>query len=163
MKKDVNFESGWVVRLIRRFGPEADRYNGSKFRVRVGGGRRMLMPLALVLIVIELSDLLFAADSIPASLGITPDPSIVCTFNVCAILGLCSLYFLFSSQIDRFVYLGPALAVILTMIGSKMLLSDIYDIDTAVSLSVASLVLLAGIGLSLIASCRSTPTVEPAT
>jgi tellurite resistance protein TerC len=163
MKKDVNFESGWVVRLIRRFGPVADRYNGSKFRVRAGGGRRILMPLALVLIVIELSDLFFAGDSIPAMLGITPDPSIVYTFNVCAILGLCSLYFLFASRIDRFVYLGPALAVILTMIGCKMLLSDICYIDTAVSLSVVALVLLAAIGLSLIANCRSTPTVEPAT
>jgi len=161
--EEVDFGNGWPVRLIRRFVPMTDRYHGSKFWIRAQGGRRMLTPLALVLIVIELSDVLFAVDSIPAILGITPDPLIVYTSNVCAILGLRSLYFLLAGLIDRFVYLGPALAVILTFIGCKMLLSDMYHIDTAVSLSVVALVLLAALGLSLVANRQSPATAAPAT
>ena len=123
----------------------------------------MLTPLALVLIVIELTDVLFAVDSIPAILGITRDPLIVYTSNICAILGLRSLYFLLEGLIDRFAYLRPALAVILTFIGFKMLLSDIYHITTAVSLSVVALVLLAAIGLSFVANRQRAATAAPAT
>jgi tellurite resistance protein TerC len=160
---EVDFENAWTGRLIRRFVPITDRYHGSKFGVRLEGGRRMLTPLALVLIIIELTDVLFAVDSIPAILGITRDPMIVYTSNICAILGLRSLYFLLAGLIDRFVYLRPALAVILTFIGFKMVLSDIYHITTAVSLSVVALVLLAAILFSLVANRQHPATAEPAT
>ena len=114
----------------------------------------MLTPLALVLILIEGTDVIFAVDSIPAILGITRDPFIVYTSNVCAILGLRSLYFLLAGLITSFVYLRPALAIILTFIGIKMLLADFYHIPIAISLSFILLVLLVAIGLSLIVSRR---------
>lgn len=145
-----DFKNYLLVRLTRRFVPVADRYHGSKFSVRLDGGRRVLTPLALVLIVIEGSDVILAVDSIPAILGITQDPFIVYTSNVCAILGLRSLYFLLAGLIDRFVYLRPALAVILTFIGFKMLLSDVYHMPTIVSLSFVALALLGAIGFSLV-------------
>jgi tellurite resistance protein TerC len=159
----ADFENGRTARITRRFLPIADRYHGSKFLVRLPGGRRMLTPLALVLIVIELTDVLFAVDSIPAILGITRDPLIVYTSNVCAILGLRSLYFLLAGLIDRFVYLRPALATILSYIGLKMLLSDIYHIPTPISLSVVALVLLTAIALSLAANRQRSAAAEPAT
>ena len=87
----------------------------------------MLTPLALVLIVIEATDVLFALDSIPAIFGITHDPFIVYTSNICAILGLRSLYFLLAGVVHKFIYLKPALAIILTFIGAKMLFADIYQ------------------------------------
>ena len=88
----------------------------------------MLTPLALVLIMIEITDVLFAVDSIPAIFGITRDPFIVYTSNVFAILGLRSLYFLLAGVVHKFVYLKPALAIILSFIGAKMLLADVYHI-----------------------------------
>jgi tellurite resistance protein TerC len=161
--KQIDFKNARLTRLTRRFVPIADRYHGSKFCVRLERGRWRLTRLALVLIVIELTDVLFAVDSIPAILGITRDPMIVYTSNICAILGLRSLYFLLSGLIDRFVYLRRALAVILAFIGFKMLLSDIYHISTAVSLSVVALVLLAAIGLSLVGIRQRSASAELAT
>jgi tellurite resistance protein TerC len=157
---EVDFKNHLLVRLTRRFVPITDHYHGPKFSVRLEGGRRVLTPLALVLIVIEGTDLIFAVDSIPAILGISRDPFVVYTSNVCAILGLRSLYFLLAGLIDRFVYLRPALSVILTFIGSKMLLSDIYHIPTTISLSFVALVLLTAIGLSLAAKGERA-TAEP--
>jgi tellurite resistance protein TerC len=157
---EVDFKNHLLVRLTRRFVPITDHYHGPKFSVRLEGGRRVLTPLALVLIVIEGTDLIFAVDSIPAILGISRDPFIVYTSNVCAILGLRSLYFLLAGLIDRFVYLRPALSVILTFIGFKMLLNDIYHIPTTISLSFVALVLLTAIGLSLAAK-RERATAEP--
>ena len=158
--KHVDFKNHLLVRFTSRFVPITDHYHGPKFSVRLEGGRRVLTPLALVLIVIEGTDLIFAVDSIPAILGISRDPFIVYTSNVCAILGLRSLYFLLAGLIDRFVYLRPALSVILTFIGFKMLLSDIYHIPTTISLSFVALVLLTAIALSLAAK-RERATAEP--
>jgi tellurite resistance protein TerC len=138
-----------LIRLVRRLLPVTDSYHGARFTVRQGR-RWSLTPLALVLIMIEVTDVLFAVDSIPAIFGITRDPFIVYTSNVCAILGLRSLYFLLASVVHKFVYLKPALAIILTFIGAKMLLADVYHIPTAVSLGVVGFILLAAIGLSLL-------------
>jgi tellurite resistance protein TerC len=143
-----DFNQSRLVRLARRFLPIIDRYHGPQFSVRLENGHRVLTPLALVLIVIEATDVLFAVDSIPAILGITTDPFIVYTSNICAILGLRSLYFLLAGLVDRVTYLKPALAVILAFIGIKMLLADIYPIPTVISLSVIASILLAAIGLS---------------
>ena len=149
-RRPVDFNKIWLVRLTRRLLPITDRYQGSKFIIRLEDGRRMLTPLALVLIIIEATDVLFALDSIPAIFGITHDPFIVYTSNICAILGLRSLYFLLAGVVHKFIYLKPALAFILTFIGTKMLLADVYQIPTSVSLGVVGLVLLTAIGLSLL-------------
>jgi tellurite resistance protein TerC len=116
-----------------------------------------------VLIMIEITDVLFAIDSIPAIFGITRDPFIVYTSNVCAILGLRSLYFLLAGVVHKFVYPKPALAIILSFIGAKMLVADLYHISTAVSLGVVGLVLLVAIGLSLFMVRRRPETAEPIT
>ena len=151
-----------LIRLVRRLLPVTDTYQGPRFTV-LCEGRRLLTPLTLVLIMIELTDVLFALDSIPATFGITRDPFIVYTSNVCAILGLRSLYFLLAGVVHKFVYLKPALAIILSFIGAKMLLAGVYHIPTAASLGVVGLVLLAAIGLSLLANRQHPVTKEPVT
>jgi tellurite resistance protein TerC len=157
-KKAVDIARNPLIRLVRRLSPVSDTYHGARFTV-LRDGRRLLTPLALVLIMIEITDVLFAVDSIPAIFGITRDPFIVYTSNVCAILGLRSLYFLLAGVVYKFVYLKPALAIILSFIGAKMLLADVYHITTAVSLGVVGLVLLAAIGLSLLVN-RQHPVTE---
>ena len=102
-------------------------YHGPKF-IALVGGRRMLTPLALVLIVIEAMDLVFAVDSIPAVLAITRDTFIVYTSNICAILGLRSLYFLLANLVTRFIYLRIGLAIILCFVGIKMLVEPLGQI-----------------------------------
>jgi tellurite resistance protein TerC len=147
-RKAVTLAQNPVIRRVCAWLPMSDDYHGARFTVHING-RRLLTPLAVVLIIIEATDLLFAIDSIPAIFGITHDPFIVYTSNVCAILGLRSLYFLLSGLVHKFVYLEPALAIILFFIGVKMLLADLLPIPTAASLAFIGLVLLAGIGLSL--------------
>jgi tellurite resistance protein TerC len=148
-RSNRDFTQGWLVVLIGRFFPITDRYYGPRFSVRLADGRMALTPLALALILIEATDLLFAADSIPAILGITTDPFIVYTSNVCAILGLRSLYFLLAGLVQRMLYLKPALAVILVFIGVKMLLGEVYHFSTLLSLGVIALILLVAVALSL--------------
>jgi len=161
-KKVVDIARNPLIRLVRALLPVSDSYHGARFTV-LREGRRMLTPLALVLIMIEITDVLFAVDSIPAIFGITRDPFIVYTSNVCAILGLRSLYFLLAGVVHKFVYLKPALAIILSFIGAKMLLADVYHIPTAASLGVVGLVLLAAIGLSLLVNRQHPVTEGPVT
>jgi tellurite resistance protein TerC len=161
-KKVVDIARNPLIRLVRRLLPVSDSYYGPRFTV-LCKGRRLLTPLTLVLIMIEITDVLFALDSIPATFGITRDPFIVYTSNVCAILGLRSLYFLLAGVVHKFVYLKPALAIILSFIGAKMLLADVYHISTAASLGVVGLVLLAAIGLSLLVNRQHPVTEEPVT
>jgi TerC family integral membrane protein len=110
-----------VLRLARRYFPMSDSFDGQKF-VTVAGGRRMLTPMALVLIMVETTDLVFALDSIPAIFAMTRDPFIVFTSNVFAILGLRSLYFALAGAIAYFRYLKVGLSLVLAFIGVKMLL-----------------------------------------
>jgi tellurite resistance protein TerC len=159
-KSAVDIARNPLIRLVRRLLPVSDTFHGARFTVR-RDGRRLLTPLTLVLIMIEVTDVLFAVDSIPAIFGITRDPFIVYTSNVCAILGLRSLYFLLAGVVHKFVYLRSALAIILSFIGAKMLLADVYHIPTAASLGVVGLVLLAAIGLSLLVNRQRPATVEP--
>jgi tellurite resistance protein TerC len=109
----------------------------------------MATPLALVLVTVETTDLVFAVDSIPAIFAVTRDPFIVYTSNVCAILGLRSMYFLLAAVVDKFVYLGTGLGIILMFVGVKMVFSDIYKIPILASLIVVALILAASIVLSL--------------
>ncbi len=161
-RKAVGVDRNPLIRLVRRLLPVSDTYDGARFTV-LRDGRLLLTPLAMVLIMVEVTDVLFAIDSIPAIFGITHDPFIVYTSNVCAILGLRSLYFLLAGVVHKFFYLKPALAVILSFIGTKMLLVDVYHISTAASLTVIGLVLLAAIGLSLVTNRRRQATAEPTT
>lgn len=136
-----------VLRLCRRFLPVSEGYDGNKFLVR-HAGKLLATPLLVALLVVETTDILFATDSIPAVLAITRDSFIVYTSNVFAILGLRSLYFAVSGMMKLFHYLNYGLAVVLTFIGMKMLISFRYTIPTWVALTVIASVL----GVSVLAS-----------
>lgn len=127
------FEKRWI-RWLRRVLPLTSQYEGEAFFVR-REGRTLVTPLFLVLIVIEVSDLIFAVDSIPAILAITSDPFLVYTSNVFAILGLRSLYFLLAGAASKFHYLKNALAVILVFIGLKMMTETVLELSGRTELS----------------------------
>lgn len=109
----------------------------------------MATPLFAVLVVIESTDVIFAVDSIPAVFAVTRDPFIVFSSNAFAILGLRALYFLLANMMDKFTYLKYGLAVILTMVGTKMLISDFYKVPVWLTLLLIVLVLGVTAGLSL--------------
>ncbi len=142
-----------VVRLARRVFPVAEDYQGERFVIR-RAGQTFITPLLLVLLVVETTDLIFAVDSIPAIFAVTSDPFIVYTSNVFAILGLRALYFVFASVIDKFYYLRAALAVILTFVGVKMILTHQFHIPTLLSLLVIALVLAVAIVASIVRNKR---------
>ncbi|MDO8615961.1 MAG: TerC family protein [Dehalococcoidia bacterium] len=147
--EELHPERNPVVRLVRRFFPVAAEYHGQRFFVRTGG-TLMLTPLAIVLIIVETTDLIFALDSIPAIFAITRDPFIVYTSNVFAILGLRALYFLLAGVVRQFVYLKAGLSAILIWVGAKMLLTDVYEIPTLVSLGVVAAILAVAIAASVL-------------
>ena len=143
----------WVIRLARRLMPVTHEYHGMSFTI-VQNGRRMLTPMALALIMVESTDVLFAVDSIPAVFAITSDPFLVFTSNVFAILGLRSLYFALAGLIARFRYLEPALALVLMLVGAKMLGADFIKgmlgpNANLLLLGVVFAILLGGVILSL--------------
>jgi len=137
-----------VCRRLFRITPE---FYGEHFKARVDG-RWMLTPLALALIVIDIMDLVFAVDSIPAVFAITQDAFIVYTSNICAIIGLRSLYFLLAHLMERFVYLNTGLAFVLGFIGIKMIVARYYVISNWISLGVIVFVLAVTITVSMIAT-----------
>jgi tellurite resistance protein TerC len=137
-----------VVRLFQRFVPISSGYDSDNF-FSFKNGKLLATPLALVLVTVEATDVVFATDSIPAIFGVTRDPFIVYTSNVCAILGLRSLYFLLAAVISRFAYLGAGLGIVLMFIGAKMLISGIYEIPIGLSLAVVALILAGSTVLSL--------------
>lgn len=139
-----------VLRLARRMFPVTDGYRGQKFFVREHGVR-FATPLFLVLIFIEVTDLAFAVDSVPAIYAITDDPFIVFTSNIFAILGLRALYFVVAGYLRSIALLRPALAVILVFVGGKMLASDFYKVPPALSLVfIVSVLLVAMVGSALL-------------
>jgi tellurite resistance protein TerC len=146
-----DFGEGWVMRVCRRLFRVTPEFYGEHFKARVDG-RWMLTPLALALIVIDVMDLIFAVDSIPAVFAITQDPFIVYTSNICAIIGLRSLYFLLAGLMKRFVYLQTGIAVILGFIGTKMIIADVYPISNWLALGVIVIVLTVTIIVSMIAT-----------
>lgn len=148
-QREIHPEANPVLKLLRRFLSITKNYEGGKFFV-LREGKRWVTPLFLVLLVIEVTDVLFATDSIPAILAITPDPFIVYTSNVFAVLGLRSLYFLLAGIMDVFRYLHYGLAAILIFIGVKMLLSHHYHIPTGVALGVVGGILLLSIAASML-------------
>jgi len=146
---EIHPESNPVLKLFRRFVPIAPQYEGRKFFVQ-RGAQWIATPLAVVLIVVETTDLMFATDSIPAILAITRDPFIVYTSNVFAILGLRSLYFALAGMMEVFHYLHYGLSVILIFIGVKMLASEYFRIPIGVALSVVGGILVIAVIASLL-------------
>jgi len=143
-----DFTEGWVLRTCRRILPITREFHAEHFHVRIDG-RWMLTPLALTMIVIEVTDLIFAVDSIPAIFAITRDPFIVYTSNICAILGLRSLYFLLAGLMDRFIYLRTGLAFVLAFVGIKMIIADYLPIPRSLSLGIIVLILAVTIVISM--------------
>ena len=115
-----------AVRLLRKFVPIGDEYHGTKFFVKEAG-KRVGTPLLAVVVAIEAADLVFAVDSVPAVLAVSDDAFIVYSSNAFAILGLRALYFLLSGMLDRFHYLGKALAFILAFIGVKLFFHALHE------------------------------------
>ncbi|MBE0621457.1 MAG: TerC family protein [Burkholderiales bacterium] len=149
-----------VIRWIRSRMQVNDTLEGEQFFVlREERGRlvRYATPLFLVLVLVELSDLIFAVDSIPAIFAITTDPFIVLTSNVFAILGLRAMYFLLADMGERFSLLKYGLALVLVFIGTKMLLIDLVKIPVLVSLGVVAAIITAAIVLSLRKDARNRP------
>ncbi len=146
-EEGVEPEKNAVVRLVRRFFPIASQFDGQKFITR-RDGRMMLTPLALVLVMVETTDLIFAVDSIPAIFAVTENPFIVFTSNVFAILGLRSLYFVLAGAIGYFRYLKVGLSIVLSVIGLKMLAAKWYHIPTSLALMAVGSI----IALSIVAS-----------
>jgi tellurite resistance protein TerC len=141
-----------VIRWIRAHMKVTDELHGERFFVmkeEAGKWVRYATPLFLVLVLVEITDLIFAVDSIPAIFAITTDPFIVLTSNVFAILGLRAMYFLLADMADRFALLKYGLAMVLMFIGAKMLLIDLYKIPVLFSLGVVAAIIFTSIVLSL--------------
>jgi tellurite resistance protein TerC len=161
VQTEVEPEKNGVIRLARKLYPVTPHLDGQKF-VTVWNGHRALTPLALVLLMVETTDLIFALDSIPAIFAVTTKPFIVFTSNVFAILGLRSLYFVLAGAIAYFRYLKYGLSLVLVFIGVKMLLDPHdrpplwyqYDIPTAGALLAVAGIIFVSILLSLIAAWR---------
>jgi tellurite resistance protein TerC len=148
-QNEVDPEDNPVLRFLQKRLPTTPRYHGQKFIV-TEEGRRVLTPLLIVLIFIDVIDIAFAIDSIPAILAITTKPFLVLTSNMFAILGLRALYFFLAKSVDRFHLLKYGLAIILAFVGIKMLLGAIdVEISIVLSLAFIALVLAATVVLSL--------------
>ena len=149
----------FLMKILLRMVPVTRDFHGEHFKMRVEG-KWMFTPLALTLIVIECTDLIFAVDSIPAVFAITQDQFIIYTSNICAILGLRSLYFLVAKLIDRFIYLRTGLAILLAFVGVKMITADYFHIPNWLSLLIIAFILAVTICASLIAT-RNTVAADP--
>jgi tellurite resistance protein TerC len=145
--KEVCPDDNLMIRIFRRIVPVTKEFHGDKFFVRASGVL-MVTPLFLTMLFVEFTDVVFAIDSIPAVLAISTDPFIVYTSNAFAILGLRSLYFALASALPAFRYLKYGLAAILTFVGVKMLITDLYHITVVISL----LTILGILTVSILAS-----------
>jgi tellurite resistance protein TerC len=158
---EVHPEDNPAVRFFERFVPMTRAYHGKHFLAREAG-RLVATPLLLVLVVVELTDLLFAVDSIPAIFGVTTDPFIVFTSNIFAILGLRALYFLLADLMDRFEYLPYGLGAVLVFIGLKMLGHHWVEVPIEWSLGVVVLLLGGSIVISALVDSRQAKHAAPA-
>lgn len=146
-EKKVEIEKNIAVRILKRFIPVTSKLNEEKFVVNLNGVIHAT-PLLVALVIVEMTDLVFALDSIPAILAITTDSFIVITSNIFAILGLRSLFFLLSGAMEKFHYLKPGLAIILLFVGIKMVASEYVKIPIIASLGIIFGVLSIAIMLS---------------
>lgn len=154
-EKKIELEKNIAVRILKKFMPVNLNLIGNKFLVSINGVMHAT-PLLVALAIIELTDLVFAMDSIPAVLAITRDPFIVITSNVFAILGLRALYFLIGGMMERFHYLKPGLIVLLIFIGTKMIISEFYHIETVTSLIIVFVILVTVMVASLLKKPKTT-------
>lgn len=148
-----------VLRWMRQHLRITDQYHGDRFVVRQGR-LRYVTPLFLVLVLVEISDLIFAVDSIPAIFAVTADPFVVFTSNIFAILGLRAMYFLLADVAARFHLLKYGLALILVFIGTKMLLAELYPIPIGLALIVVAIVLAASVVASLLVRRGDAPALS---
>lgn len=155
-KHEPDLDNNPVLRWMRGHLRISDEHHDEKFFV-VKEGLRYATPLFVVLVLVEVTDLIFAVDSIPAIFAVTNDPFIVFTSNIFAILGLRAMYFLLADMAERFHLLKYGLAVILVFIGVKMLMLDLYKIPVGIALGIVGLVLLASVAASLATSRRAGP------
>jgi len=157
---ETNPADSWVYRTFQKLVPSTRELRGSKFLVRENG-KWLATPLLAVLVLVEVTDVIFAVDSVPAIFAVTRDPFIVFTSNIFAILGLRSLYFLLANVVHKFHYLKPALAIILTFVGIKLLLAGVAPVPTAVSLAVIACLVAGGVVLSLLKPRAESPVPVP--
>jgi tellurite resistance protein TerC len=148
-EKKIDLEKNIAIRILKTFIPINLNINSNKFLLRQEG-ILYATPLLVALVIIELADILFAIDSIPAVLAISSDYFIVITSNIFAILGLRSLYLLLSGIMEKFYYLKPALVLLLFFIGFKMLISEVYKMPVLISLIIIFAILSSAIILSLV-------------
>ncbi|WP_122032067.1 TerC/Alx family metal homeostasis membrane protein [Aliivibrio sp. EL58] len=146
-EENSDFSSSKLVMFAKKYIPFDDKYDGHKLLTKING-KTIATPLLLVVIVIMFTDIMFALDSIPAIFAITQEPFLVFAANVFALLGLRSLYFVLQGMLDKFCYLQPALAFILSFIGIKMfLVGTAYEVPTVISLlTIVGIITLAIIG-----------------
>jgi tellurite resistance protein TerC len=144
----VDPRGGLVLRSLRKVMPVSEDFDGPRFLTR-RDGRLYATPLLAALIAIETTDVIFAADSIPAAFGVTTDMFIVFTSNAFAILGLRALYFVLADAMERFTYLSQGLAVMLAFIGAKMILAQVVHIPTVISLGTIVAIIAAAVVLSV--------------
>jgi tellurite resistance protein TerC len=153
-------ERSWAFRALRRVIPSTSRIDGHGFFARESG-KWVATPLFLALALIEVSDVIFAVDSIPAIFGVTLDPFIVFTSNIFAILGLRSLYFAMASLLGRFQYLHVGLAAVLVFIGVKMTASGVVHVNSLLSLAVVAALLGGSMAYSLARTRREAAEAPP--
>jgi len=151
--EEIHPERNPVLKLMRRIIPVTSEYHGQKFWVRIDA-RRFATPLLVVLVMVEVTDVVFAVDSIPAILAVTRSEFIVFTSNAFAILGLRALYFLLAGAQSKLRYLNIGLGIILGYVGIKMLISEWYHMPTFISLAVIAVVLAITVIVSLRADAR---------
>src|SRR6202012_3349762 len=147
---EIDPENHWVVKFASKYFAVHPKFEGGKFFIKIDG-RKLITPLFLVLMIIEVTDLIFAVDSIPAIFSITKDPYIVFFSNIFAIMGLRSMFFLLVNIIEKFHYLKVGLAVLLAFIGLKMLLAKWVD-EIGLTTGRSLLVILGILVISVIAS-----------
>ena len=177
-EQDVEVSENRIVRFTRRFVPVTDHYDGHHF-ITVVDGAKKATPLLLVLVAVELSDVVFALDSIPAVFGVSLDPFIVYTSNIFAILGLRSLFFLLAGALFGLRFLKPSLGIVLAFVGAKMCLPLLHwlagkagqadaiswlpeHVPTPVSLGVVGGFLVGGVALSMLFPGKKPEGVEAA-
>lgn len=148
--EDVNdMSENKVFKILKKIIPLTDEYNGQKFFTKINA-KKFATPLFAVMIILMVTDVIFAVDSIPAIFGITTDPFLIMTSNAFAIMGLRALYFLLADLLDRFHYLQIGLAVLLIFIGAKLLLHTVIHINEVVALIIILVVLAISIVMSLL-------------
>ena len=146
--EEPDLEANPVLRLLRKHLPMTRQFRGGTLSI-VEGGRRLYTPLFVVMVLIAVTDVIFAVDSIPAIFAVTEDPFIVLTSNVFAVLGLRAMFFMLEGAAARFHLLNYGLASVLVFIGAKMLIAGFYKIPIGIALAMVGLLIGASMAASL--------------